>query len=200
MVSGLFGDPLCVLFGYLHKNCAYDTLFAHTHTHTRTKAALKLCCEFKVEFIFERVESPKSLSENFSNYGNSCATMPENSFSEKSLPHVCVCVFSALFYPSLYLFIVTIHNSLFNAEKVSFPLYLSLCAFALFGITQMDINSWHEYGYFCRLLLLLLLLLNDDDVLIVANWFYFQLIMTILNEQQTRISRSWHRQKPPKHT
>lgn len=41
---------------------------------------------------------------------------------------------------------------------------------------------------------------DDDDVLIVADWVYFQLIMTIQwarkKGELVRISRSSHRQKP----
>lgn len=82
------------------------------------------------------------------------------------------------------------------------PPCLRVCAVALFGITQMDINSWQQFLlYFLlntQMMILRIMMMMMMYSCIVVDWVYFQLITARRGAATTKkscISRLSHRQK-----
>lgn len=154
MLSGLFGDPLwCVLFAYLHKNFAYDTLShmpsRHTHTLSQSEPALNLLCwiqSSRVEIYVWVIM--KIICNN-----------TKKIIQQTSLPHEQRVLCSVL----CRLVLVSSVGSawcfvrFFRMQHKSF--ISSQCALALFGTAQMDINSWQQFWRFSWMMMMMYSLL-----------------------------------------
>lgn len=148
MLSGLFGDPLwCVLFAYLHKNFAYDTLshIPSRHTHTLS-ISLSICGGFKSVMLNSRFPSCSFFRKIMKIIRNN--TKNHSARALLSVPFGLGLVSSV---GSAWRFV--------RCRRMQHKSFISSqCALALFGTAQMDINSWQQFWRFSGMMMLMIMM------------------------------------------